>query len=52
MGRSKGKPMNDFEIYKNAPEGADSEQLSHYLDKACKGNADLRAQVEALFSAE
>ena len=43
-------PMNDPEIHFNAPVGASPEELAAQLDKACGGDAVLRAQVESLFA--
>ncbi len=43
--------MTDLQIFKNAPPDASAEELKSYLDKACGGDAALRARVEALFQA-
>ena len=43
--------MTDREIFINAPAGATPEVLAAYLDKACGGDAELRARVEALIAA-
>ncbi len=44
--------MTDLQIFKNAPHDASPEELKSYLDRACGGDAMLRARVEALFQAE
>jgi serine/threonine protein kinase len=44
--------MNDLEIFKNAPEGANPEDMDQYLDEACQGDMELRRRVQALFKAE
>src|SRR5262245_13997122 len=43
--------MTDLQIFKNAPQNASAAELKSYLDKACGGDAMLRARVEALFHA-
>src|SRR5262245_7905498 len=43
--------MTDLQIFKNAPPNASAEELKSYLDDACRGDAALRARVEALFQA-
>ena len=44
--------MTDREIFINAPAGASPEVLDAYLEKACGGDAELRARVEALVAAD
>ncbi|MGI9243891.1 MAG: protein kinase domain-containing protein [Verrucomicrobiales bacterium] len=43
--------MADLNIYLNAPDGRDPEELAAYLAEACGGDTGLRARVEALFAA-
>ncbi|MFC7337481.1 protein kinase [Haloferula chungangensis] len=44
--------MRDVEIFLNAPKETSSEELADYLDAACGGDRELRAQVEELIEAE
>lgn len=43
--------MKDLEIFKNAPEGANEDELNAYLDKECQGDSALRERVDELFKA-
>ena len=43
--------MNDLDIFMNAPDGGDPEDLARYIEEKCGDDGELRARVEALFAA-
>ena len=47
-----GEQSDDLDIFLNAPQDGTAQELEAYLDSACGGDPELRARVEALFSAD